>query len=103
MRDPIKAKENNQRRRCVYVKSRECDTAVENMDTRVEILRKKKTTTVHTSKNMDTFLKNVTVRGSIDKNSRTITIWITFRLDLSPTNSTTLHTYTKQYYNLDMN
>ena len=51
MSDSIKTKENNQRRRHTYVKSRESDTSVVKMGTRVEIVwREKKTSTVRTEK-----------------------------------------------------
>ena len=78
MRDLIKTKENNQRRRYKYVKSREISTTVVNMGTRVDILwRDKKKSTVRTAKNMDTSLKNDTARISMVKNVHTVTKTVT--------------------------
>ena len=74
MRDPIKPKGENQRRRYTYVKSRESATAVINMGTRVDILRREnKTSPVSTAKVMNTPLNNVTARRSEGKNARTVT------------------------------
>ena len=74
MRDPIKPKGENQRRRYTYVKSRESATDVINMGTRVDILRREnKTSPVSTAKVMNTPLNNVTARRSEGKNARTVT------------------------------
>ena len=78
MRDPIKKKENNQIRRCAYVKSRTWATTVVNVGTRVDIVhRKNKTSTVCTAKNMDTSLKNVTEIRSMGMNAHTVTRRVT--------------------------
>ena len=49
----------------MYIKSRECATAVVNMVTRVDIVQREKKTTAHTAKMMDATLNNVTARRSI--------------------------------------
>ena len=51
MQDPIKTKENNQRNDFTYVKSRERDTTVVNIGTRVEIV----------------YMKNKTINVNIEK------------------------------------
>ena len=61
MRNPMKMKGKNHRRRYMYVKLRECDTTVVNMSTSVEIVQiENKTSTVRTLKIIYTLLNNGT-------------------------------------------
>ena len=78
MRDPIKAKKKNQRRRYTYVKSREYATTVVNMGTQVEIVQSERTKiTVLNEKNMVMSLKTVTARRNLANNERTVTRRVT--------------------------
>ena len=81
MRDPIKTKEKNHRRRYTYVKSRESATTMVNMGTKLGFLwRENRTSTVCTAKRMYTPLKNFTTRRSMVKDARTVTRRVTKKI-----------------------